>query len=87
MVIVRVLLNEWGGVGGFVLSIAVLRMGKHLRRKAFVSKLKCGHGDNAGIESLPSSLLDSLLHQRAESRSKKNYNPAACGTKTTFMER
>ena len=25
--------------------------------------------------------------QRAESRSKKNYNPAACGMKTTFTER
>ena len=33
------------------------------------------------------SLLDSLSHQRADSRSKKNYNPAACGTKTTFTER
>ena len=29
----------------------------------------------------------SLNHQRADSRSKKNYNPAACGTKTTFTER
>ena len=28
-----------------------------------------------------------LEQQRAESRSKKNYNPAACGTKTTFTER
>ena len=25
--------------------------------------------------------------ERADSRSKKNYNPAACGTKTTFTER
>ena len=33
------------------------------------------------------SLLDILIHQRADSRSKKNYNPAACGTKTTFTER
>ena len=33
------------------------------------------------------SLLDSLIHQRADSRSKKNYNPAACGMKTTFTER
>ena len=31
--------------------------------------------------------LHSLIHQRADSRSKKNYNPAACGTKTTFTER
>ena len=30
---------------------------------------------------------DSLIHQRVESRSKKNYNPAACGMKTTFTER
>ena len=30
---------------------------------------------------------DSLIHQRADSRSKKNYNPEACGTKTTFTER
>ena len=33
------------------------------------------------------SLLDNLIHQRADSRGKKNYNPAACGTKTTFPER
>ena len=33
------------------------------------------------------SLLDSLIHQRADSRSKKNCNPAACGMKTTFTER
>ena len=32
------------------------------------------------------SFLDSLIHQTADSRS-KNYNPAACGTKTTFTER
>ena len=38
-------------------------------------------------ESLPSSLLDSLNHQRADNRSKKNYNPAACGPKTTVTER
>ena len=30
---------------------------------------------------------DSLIHQRADSRSKKNYNPEAYGTKTTFTER
>ena len=35
----------------------------------------------------PIKPLDSLIHQRAESRSKKNYNPAAWGTKTTFTER
>ena len=28
-----------------------------------------------------------LIDQRADSRSKKNDNPAACGTKTTFTER
>ena len=33
------------------------------------------------------SLLDSLIHQRADSRSKKNYNTAVCGTKTPFKER
>ena len=33
------------------------------------------------------NLLDSLIHQREDSRSKKNYNPEACGTKTTFTER
>ena len=38
-------------------------------------------------QSLPSSLLDSLNHQRADNRSKKNYNPAACGPKTTVTER
>ena len=32
------------------------------------------------------SFLDSLIHQRADSRSKKNYNPAACGIKITFTE-
>ena len=42
-------------------------------------------------QSLPlgnlKSLLDNLIHQRADSRSKKNYNAAACGIKTTFTER
>ena len=42
-------------------------------------------------QSLPSgslhSLLDSLIHQREDSRSKKNYNLPACGMKTTFTER
>ncbi|XP_073665756.1 D-ribitol-5-phosphate cytidylyltransferase isoform X3 [Tursiops truncatus] len=33
------------------------------------------------------SLLDSLIHQRADSRSKKNYNSAACGAKSTFTGR
>ena len=33
------------------------------------------------------SFLDRLIHQRADSRSKKNYNPTACGRKTTFTER
>ena len=28
------------------------------------------------------SLLDSLIYQRTDSRSKKNYNSAACGMKT-----
>ena len=32
-------------------------------------------------------LLDSLIYQRADSRSKKNYNPADCRTKTTLTER
>ena len=36
---------------------------------------------------MDTNLLDSLIHQGADSRSKKNYNPAACGTKTTFTER
>ena len=35
----------------------------------------------------PIKPLHSLIHQRAESRSKKNCNPAACGTKTTFTVR
>ena len=42
---------------------------------------------NYAEQSLPSSLLDSLNHQRADNRSKKNYNPAACGPKTTVTER
>ena len=42
---------------------------------------------NIYLVSLPSSLLDSLNHQRADNRSKKNYNPAACGPKTTVTER
>ena len=41
-------------------------------------------GDDQQIKE---ALLDSLIHQRADSRSKKNCNPAACGTKTTFTER
>ena len=32
------------------------------------------------------SLLNSLTHQGAESRSKKNYNPAPCGMETTITE-
>ena len=28
-----------------------------------------------------------LKDERADSRSKKNYNPVACGTKTIFTER
>ena len=36
------------------------------------------------IKNLPT---DSLNHQRADNRSKKNYNPAACGPKTTVTER
>ena len=39
------------------------------------------------VQETCTSLLDSLIHQRTDSRSKKNYNPAACGTKTTFTER
>ena len=39
------------------------------------------------IRKLAQDLLDSLIHQRADSRSKENYNPAASGTKTTFTER
>ena len=39
------------------------------------------------ISETCTSLSDSLIHQRADSRSKKNYNPAACGTKTIFTER
>ena len=33
------------------------------------------------------SLFNSLIHQKVDSRSKKNYNTAACGMKTTFRER
>ena len=32
------------------------------------------------------NLLDSLIHQRADSRIKKNYSPAACGMETTVTE-
>ena len=37
-------------------------------------------------QSLPLSPLDSLNHQRADNRSKKNYNPAACGPKTSYRK-
>ena len=33
------------------------------------------------------NLLDSLMHQRADGRSKKNYKTATCGMKTTFTDR
>ena len=40
---------------------------------------------------LPTFLMINLLEdkypERTDSRSKKNCNPAACGTKTTFTER
>ena len=42
---------------------------------------------NPSHQETSTSLLDSLIHQRADSRSKKNYNPAACGIKSTFTER
>ena len=32
------------------------------------------------------SLLDSIIHQRADSRSKKNYSPVACETENTITE-
>ena len=57
--------------------------------------LSSAHQSNAQLYPPPvpphqeacTSLLDSLIHQRADSRSKKNYKTAACGTKTTFTER
>ena len=57
----------------------------HGRRMTWLQLLILGFKDF--LESLPSSLLDSLNHQRADSGSKKNYNPAACGPKTTVTER
>ena len=49
--------------------------------------LNSAHQSNSQLYPPPvPSLLDSLIHHRADSRS-KNYNPAACGTKTTFTER
>ena len=58
--------------------------GFHLKRN---NKQKATQESALTTKSLPSSLLDSLNHQRVDSRSKKNYNLAACGTKTTFTER
>ena len=50
--------------------------------------------DCAGIKDNRQKILRlrSLMSKKknletADSRSKKNYNPAACGTKTTFTER
>ena len=34
----------------------------------------------------PANLLDSLIHQRADSRSKKSYNPVACEMETAIVE-
>ena len=31
--------------------------------------------------------LEELKNKHRDNKSKKNYNPAACGTKTTFTER
>ena len=46
--------------------------------------------DNISMKTLLSYLCFALhkkINVEADSRSKKNYNPAACGTKTTFTER
>ena len=38
------------------------------------------------IRKLAQASYISLIYQMADSGSKKNYSPAACGTKTTFTE-
>ena len=57
------------------------------KRKKIKTKTETATVSSTHHQSLASSLLDNLNHQRADNRSKKNYNPAACGTKTTFTER
>ena len=49
----------------------------------------CTHqwgGTSPSHQEACTRLLDSLIHQGADSRSKKNYNPAACGKETTITE-
>ena len=53
---------------------------RRIRETTTSQKKKRNNNDQRGNR-------DSLIHQRADSRSKKNYNRAACGTKTTFTER
>ena len=71
------------GIGTYIsiitLNVSGLKFYRALTATATVSSTQ--------HQSLPSSLLNSLNHQRADSRSKKNYKPAVCGTKTTFTER
>ena len=42
---------------------------------------------NPSHQEACTTLLDSLIHWKADSRSKKYYNPAACSMKTTITER
>ena len=55
-------------------------------KKIFHAK---GNQKKAGVAILISDKIDFKIKtlQRADNRRKNNYNPAACGTKTTFTER
>ena len=43
-------------------------------------------GTSPSYQEACTSLLDSFIHQRADSRSKKNYHLAACGKETAITE-
>ena len=42
---------------------------------------------NANFGAITKNKVKKRTIERADSRSKKDYNPAACGMKTTFIER
>ena len=69
------------GFGNELLNMMAKAQATKGKRNSTLSKLK------SFVFQRTRHNRDSLNHQRADSRSKKNYNPAACGTKTTFTER
>ena len=62
-----------------------LNMAQHTRGTKPSSTHNWGRNSPSHQETC-TNLLDSLIHQRAERRSKDNYNHAACGRETAITE-